>query len=402
MGLFTRGIRPDADPRGVGSDAVPGDPNGVVVDPTEPAFSPPAPPRVLVQPWSGWPADWSTPAWNGHYQRLLDTVWLCQDINTGILSTMPPYLTGSAPSLDAEWLRNPDPDVYASWEEFARVLWWDFCLGEAFLLATARYATGLPARFHVVPPWMVNAEMRDGFRVYSIGDRDVTSDIMHLRYTSQAGDAHGHGPLEAGATRLLAAETLARYAAGIASSGGVPPSILTHPDELDAAQSAELKAQWIQARLSNLGEPAVLSGGVTWTPTTVNPTEMALIDLLQFNESRIALMMGVPPHLIGLPSGGDAMTYSNTTSLYEFHWRAMLAPRATRVCADLSGWLLPRGTGLALNHDSYTAPDPQVRATIEATYNQIQDTLGNPVLSVEEIRKIEHFDEPMKLEGAPR
>ena len=58
-------------------------------------------------------------------------------------------------TLIADWLTNPDPDVYTSWEEFAKQLFWDYQLGEAFVLATARYATGWPARFHVVPPWYV-------------------------------------------------------------------------------------------------------------------------------------------------------------------------------------------------------------------------------------------------------
>ena len=55
---------------------------------------------------------------------------------------MPPYLVGASPSLPADWLNNPDPDLYTSWEEFAKQLFWDYQLGEAFVLATARYANG--------------------------------------------------------------------------------------------------------------------------------------------------------------------------------------------------------------------------------------------------------------------
>ena len=52
------------------------------------------------------------------------------------------------------------------------------------MLATSRYSTGWPARFHVVPPWSVNVEMDAGFSRYTIGRVDVTSDILHLRYQS--------------------------------------------------------------------------------------------------------------------------------------------------------------------------------------------------------------------------
>ena len=80
-----------------------------------------------------------------------------------------PYLVGAAPSLSADWLINPDPDLYGSWNEFAKQLWWDYqAAGEAFVLVTARYATDWPARFHVVPPYAVEADI-DG-----AGDRRYT------------------------------------------------------------------------------------------------------------------------------------------------------------------------------------------------------------------------------------
>ena len=98
----------------------------------------------------------------GLQEPLTDTAWMCLDLNANQLSTMPPYLKNAAPTLIADWLNNPDPDCYTSWEEFAKQLFWDYQLGEAFVLATARYSTGWPARFHVVPPWWVAIEMDDG------------------------------------------------------------------------------------------------------------------------------------------------------------------------------------------------------------------------------------------------
>jgi hypothetical protein len=54
------------------------------------------------------------------------------------------------------------------------------------------------------------------------------------------------------------------------------------------------------------------------------------VELSQWNESRIAVLLGVPPFLMGLPSGGDSMTYSNVQSLFDYHWRAGLHRRPTR------------------------------------------------------------------------
>jgi HK97 family phage portal protein len=403
VGWFSRSIRPPDelpngnDPATVAPGTVgpptltPGDPHGLTLDPL--AAPPSSPPTITPSAWSGWPADWWPPNWGGQTARLTDTAWTCVDLNANLLSTMPPYIVDAAPSLDAGWLENPDPDLYGmGWEEFAKQLFWDYQLGEAFVLATARYQTGWPARFHVVPPWYVNVEMAGGRRVYSIGSVDVTADMLHLRYQGSVDDAHGHGPLEAGAGKVLAGEILGRYASNLASSGGIPSSVLEHPEQLTAVQAADLRAQWVTSRLENLGAPAVLSGGVSWKPTQMNPKDMALLELLTWNDSRIAVMLGVPPFLVGLPSGGDSLTYQNVTSLFDYHWRAGLRPKAQQVMAGLSGWLLPRGTTVEVNKDAYVQPEPLQRAQTAQIYNAIRDEVtGAPVMSVQQIQEAERL-----------
>jgi HK97 family phage portal protein len=404
VGLFTRSIRPPDDvtpnpndpataaPGTVGPPNVTaGDPHGVVLEagPDAPA-SPPA--RIVPSAWSGWPAEWWPPAWNGHRGQLTDVAWACLDLNASVMATMPPYLVGAAPSTDAGWLTNPDPDIYSSWEEFAKQLFWDYqCAGEVFVLETASYSTGFPARFHVVPGWAMQVDMDHGRRRYRIGSLEVTDQILHVRYQSSVDDAHGHGPLEAGRARLIAADVLARYAQQFAAAGGIPASILTHPEELTSKQAGELQSQWVQARASRLGEPAVLSGGVSYEAIQASPKDMALVELSQLTEAGIAVLLGVPPFLVGLPTAGDSMTYSNVTSLFDYHWRAGLRPKAQAVMAAMSGWLLPRGTTVELNRDAYVMPPPLERAQTAQIFNTIRDPQGNPVLSVQEIRAAERF-----------
>ena len=343
------------------------------------------------------------PVWGGHHQSLTDTAWTCLDYNTQALATMPPYLVDPADSLNADWLHNPEPEVYASWEEFAKRLFWDYQLGEAFVMATAYYSTGYPARFYIVPPWTVEVDWHPdtGLRRFKIAGLDVTEHILHIRYLSAADNARGVGPLEAGAGRLIASEVLSRYVTTLIASGGIPASILSHPEEQNAQQSADLQTQWVMARARGIGMPAVLSGGVTWTPTQLDPTQMALLDLLGWNEARIAIMLGVPPFLVGLPSGGgESMTYSNVSDTFDFHWRMGLRPKASTVMAAMSGWLLPRGTTLELNRDAYIEPEPVVRAQTAQILNSIVDQQGNPALTVDEIRAAERLDNSVPVDVA--
>jgi len=408
MGWFNRSIRPPdeipnandpvtAAPNTVGPPGVnPGDPHGVTLD-TFVDDGPGWPPlRVTPSPWSGWPAEWSTPNWSsgGVVAPLTDTAWMCVDFNAQQLSAMPPYLKNGASTLNADWLNNPDPDQYTSWEEFAHTLFWDYqAVGEAFVLATSRYSTGWPARFHVVPPWWVSVEIEDGLRRYEMGGMDVTEDILHVRYKSQVGFAHGIGPLEAGRYRMVAAQMLLQYGTKLAAGGGIPSGVLQHPLELTPDQAASVQAQWVQSRLSQIGEPAVLTGGLTWTPTQINPSEMALTSLLDREEGRIAHLLGVPSELVGIPTSTDPMTYKNVTMWFDMHWRSGLRPKAQHVMAALSGWALPRGTSVELNRDEYVAAEPLERAQTAQILNSIVDPkTGQPALTVQEIRDAERLD----------
>jgi phage portal protein BeeE len=143
--------------------------------------------------------------------------------------------------------------------------------------------------------------------------------------------------------------------------------------------------QWIEARMSTLGLPAVLSGGVDFKTLSYSPADLALVDLANWNEARIAVLLGVPPFCVALPSGGDPMTYSNVSSLFDYRWRAGLRPMAETVMSALSFWALPRGTEVELNRDEFVRPGPLERAQTAEIWNRIG------ALDVAEIRQQERF-----------
>jgi phage portal protein BeeE len=100
-----------------------------------------------------------------------------------------------------------------------------------------------------------------------------------------------------------------------------------------------------------------VSGGTNAKEMRVpSPKDMALLELSQFTEARIAVKLGVPPFLVGLPSGGDSMTYSNVSSLFDFHDRSSLKVKASHVMQALSWWALPRDESIEMNRDEYTRP----------------------------------------------
>jgi phage portal protein BeeE len=135
-----------------------------------------------------------------------------------------------------------------------------------------------------------------------------------------------------------------------------------------------------------MGLPAVVSGGVTFKADAYSPEQLTLMDLSRWNESRIAVLLGVPPFLVGLPSGGDSMTYSNVEQVNMHHWRDGLSPIVSTLMAALSQKLLPRGTAVELNRDEYVKPDPLTRAQTQQIYH------GIGVLTAEQIAELERFN----------
>jgi hypothetical protein len=93
------------------------------------------------------------------------------------------------------------------------------------------------------------------------------------------------------------------------------------------------------------------------------------------------------------------MTYSNVTALFDYHWRASLRPKAQAVMSGLSGWVLPRGTRVELNRDEYVSPGPLERAQTAQILNSIVDKMGNPALTVDEIRQTERLDNSAPAAG---
>lgn len=355
-------------PDSVGPTYVPGDPHGVTLDePTGPVQQRAA---VVTSPWDGWPAQWATPAWGSSsssalLQELTDVAWAALDLNASVLSAMPPYRVRQGRVMaPTAWMGNPDPDIYSDWSEFAKQVFWDFqAVGEAFVLPMAFAADGWPATMRVIPPPFVTSEMDGGRRRHWIGSLEITDEVLHIRYKSSSDQPRGTGPLDSGRSRLVYLSVLARYAQEIAD-GAIPKYVLETDQLLTSQEAGELLEQWWDSRIANMGDawkPAVLSGGVKANPLQLTPEQMALTEQSQYAEARIAVLLGVPPFLLGLPAG-DSMTYSNVAQVFDFHDRRYLKTAATRVMQALSGWALPRGQSVELNRDEYSRPPLNERA----------------------------------------
>ena len=356
-----------------------------------------SPPPVM--PWSGWPVEWNTPTWGsdvgvGAIVGRVSLVYGCIDLNSSILSTMPPYRLSGANVIDPlPWMANPQPEVYNGWTEALKEIWTCYYgEGEAYLWATSRYSDGTVRNWVMLNPAWVDVEMVGQTRQYSMAGVDITADVLHLRYSSWPGVPHGFGPLAALANNLFGAAALEKYQAMLATRGGIPWGVLTAPGNLTQPQAQEMRTNFVNARLDALGAPAVLSGGVTLAPLTISPKDMALIELRAFDEIRISTLLGVPSMLMGLPTGDRTMTYRNAEGIYDFHWRAYLRPKAATVAEAISHWALPSTQSIELNRDEYVRPSfPDRVNAYSVLFNIVDPTTGQRAMTINEIRAVERL-----------
>ena len=148
------------------SSSIPGDPHGVVLE-GEPAPTW-IPPTIMPSAWSGWPAEWWPPSWGNGHVAAADRHRL--DVSS---TRTPPCWRRCRPTSSTRRRRcrrtGSEPgagDCTRAGRSSRSSCSGTTSCGEAFVLATARYATGWPARFHVVPPWTVEVDMGDGRRRY--------------------------------------------------------------------------------------------------------------------------------------------------------------------------------------------------------------------------------------------
>jgi HK97 family phage portal protein len=370
------------------SNYQPGDPDGfeIVGNPIERRSLP----TIVPSPWDGYPADWDMPPWqiNAALDKLVDIAWACLDMNSNIISAMPVYRMRTSPRqiMDpAQWMMNPDPTIYSSWQEFAKQLFWDFQMGEAFVLPMAT-SYGKPTRFRVIPPYMMKVDMRDGVREYKLGSLDVTDDVLHLRYQSTVADARGHGPLEVAGARQTQIKLLQRYANTLAETGGVPLYWIGVNRRLSGTEGSDLIQQWVDSRSANPAAPGVLGSGATLNQAkTMSAKEMALLEVSQFSESRIAILLGVPPFLMGLAGASGSLTYSNISDLFDFHDRSSLRPKSKMVMEALSDWALVRGQSAELNRDDYT------RLPLDKRMQAYKTAIEMEILTPDEVRIMERY-----------
>ena len=218
-----------------------------------------------------------------------------------------------------------------------------------------------PDRFQVIPG-------RDGlpmaYRYTANGQTfDFPTDIpkgiqpiLHLRDYNPIDYWRGLSPLEPAAFSVDSHTGSEAWNKALIDNGAAPSGALVYaPKEgsgrLSDDQWNRLKVELDQSfsGAANAGKPLLLDGGLTWQALGMSPKDMDFVNGKNSSARDIALAMGVPPMILGIP--GDN-TYSNYQEANKAWYRQTILPLVWQVSRGLTGWICPAfGQSIAIEPD---------------------------------------------------
>jgi HK97 family phage portal protein len=280
------------------------------------------------------------------------------------------------PLLDLLARPNPGataPDLLEAWYGFLLVS------GNAYLEAVAvggtlrELHTLRPDRMKVVPGpggWPEAFEYTADGKTHRIAGESLpgVARILHVKLFHPLSDHYGLSPIEAAACAIDIHNTASRWNKALLDNSARPSGALVYTardGNLTVEQYDRLKAELEHGfqGAARAGRPLLLEGGLDWKSMSLSPKDMDFIEAKHVAAREIALAVGVPPMLLGIP--GDN-TYSNYQEATRTFWRSTVLPLVIRTAKALSMWLGPAYGDTAAGASRQSAIGTGDRTTADA------------------------------------
>jgi HK97 family phage portal protein len=265
-------------------------------------------------------------------------------------------------------LKKPNPFI-AGAEFFENIYAYKLISGNAFIQAI-RLKGQIPTELHILRPDRVSVVPNDlggiaGY-VYKVNNVekffpcnkiDGKSLILHIKNFHPLDDFRGLSSVEAAAFSIDQHNQAAAWNKSLLENAARPSGALivknNGPFEgnLSNEQYERIKEQMEEVFVGskNSGRPMLIEGGLEWQEMSLSPKDMDFIEAKNSAARDIALAMGVPPQLLGIP--GDN-TYSNMQEARLALWEETIIPLLDHLTDSLNHWLVPMfGNDIALKYD---------------------------------------------------
>lgn len=208
--------------------------------------------------------------------------------------------------------------------------------------------SGMPMGYHY--------ETDEKIHYYNVHPVTGRSEILHLKTFHPLNDWYGLSPIEAAAYSIDQHNQAGQWNQALLQNGARPSgALIVNTNDaggtLSEDQYRRLKSQMDEQYMgaANAGRPLLLEGGLEWKEMSLNPKDMDFLNTKHSAARDIALALGVPPQLLGIP--GDN-TYANLAEARLALWEQTVLPLLENLSGSLTNWLLPMfGGHLSLDYD---------------------------------------------------
>lgn len=179
---------------------------------------------------------------------------------------------------------------------------------------------------------------------YQVNQRKVRFDvdpmtmkgaIRHIKMFHPTDDWYGMSPIEAAAYGVDQHNEASAWIQSLLQKSARPSGALVIKDDktLNDEEFNRLKTQVDEqyGGAQNAGRPMILEGGLSWQQMGLSPVDMQIIETKLSAARDIALALGVPPMLLGIP--GDN-TYSNYQEARLSFWEDTVIPLVEMIAED--------------------------------------------------------------------
>ena len=205
------------------------------------------------------------------------------------------------------------------------------------------------------------------------GRRMSSHPFCHQTLFHPANDHYGMSPIEAAATAIDIHNAASAWNKALLDNSARPSGALVYTakeGQLNSEQYERLRDELREnfEGAGNAGKPLLLEGGLDWKNMGLTPRDMDFIEAKYVAAREIALALGVPPMLLGIPGHN---TYANYAEANRSFWRQTVLPLAEKGAKALSQWLRPSfGEALRLKPDIENVV--ALRGEQEALWQRVQ------------------------------
>ena len=198
-----------------------------------------------------------------------------------------------------------------------------------------------------------------------------------MRFLEVSGRLRGLGPIQAAREEVESAAMLRDMKREWFSDGSNAKIVLTTEQPMENDAAAMVKKRFSDGRP---GEVKVLGWGTKVERLALSPKDLEYLDMMQFDTTQIARLMGIPASLMLAAVEGSNLTYQNIEQSWIEFADYTLAAYASEIGEALTS-LLPRGNEVAFD------TDPSRRSNTKDRFETYRIAVEANLMTVPEARK---------------